>query len=173
MNIKELRTNEYGKFYEGYIKVLGEVELMPELKARTDAFHRLFERLKGRDLNYSYAPGKWTIAELILHIIDAERVFQYRALRIGRGDTTELPGYDQDVFVPNSNASERTLSSLQAEFDQVRNAGILLFENFPEVSMYKLGSASGEKVSVRALGFMICGHQKHHENILKERYLHE
>ncbi|THD67954.1 DinB family protein [Robertkochia marina] len=171
MNIKELQSNEYGKFYEGYIKVLGDVDLMSEFKARTDAFNSLFERLNEKDLHYSYAQGKWTIAELILHIIDAERVFQYRALRIGRGDTTDLPGYDQDIFVPNCNASERTLSSLQIEFGQVRSAGISLFENFPQEALLRLGTASGEKVSVRALGFMICGHQKHHENILRERYL--
>ena len=171
MNVKELKSNEYGKFYEGYIKVLGEVDLMPEFKARTEAFNRLLKGLEERDLNYSYAPGKWTIAELILHIIDAERVFQYRALRIGRGDTTDLPGYDQDIFVPNCNASQRTLSSLQAEFDQVRSAGISLFDNFPPEALLRFGRASSEKVSVRALGFMICGHQKHHENILKERYL--
>lgn len=173
MNTKELKSNEYGKFYEGYIRVLGAVDLMPEFKARTEAFNRILERLEETDLHYSYAPGKWTIAELILHIIDAERVFQYRALRIGRGDITDLPGYDQDVFVPNCNASGRTLASLKEEFGQVRTAGITLFENFPKEALLRVGRASGDKVSVRALGFMICGHQKHHENILKERYLKE
>ena len=120
---------------------------------------------------YRYAPGKWSIAELLLHIIDAERVFQYRALRIGRGDRTDLPGFDQDLFVNNSEAAHRTLDSLREEYNAVRLSSLLLFQSFTKVQLLSEGSADGQGVSVRALGFMICGHQKHHEEILKSRYL--
>lgn len=170
MRIKEIEPQEYDAFYAPYFKVLGEVELLPELKARREKFLLALSDLETVDLGYRYAPGKWSIAELILHIIDSERIFQYRALRFGRGDTTPLPGFEQDIYVPNSNAANRTLLSLQAEFSQVREASISLFEHFPNAALLNRGFANGSEVSVRALGFMICGHQKHHELILQERY---
>lgn len=171
MKTQDLTEAEYGTFYAGYIQVLGEVELLEEIKVRTEHFLTLLDRLKDDRLGYRYAPGKWSIGELILHIIDAERVFQYRALRLGRGDATPLPGYDQDLFVSSCNAEGRSLASLRQEFKAVREASRLLFESFSERELVRMGVASDSKVSVRALGFMICGHQKHHENILIERYL--
>ncbi|MBL7473579.1 DinB family protein [Robertkochia sediminum] len=171
MKTRDLTEAEYGAFYAGYISVLGEAELLEEMEVRTKHFLMLLEALDDDRLAYRYDPGKWSIGELILHIIDAERVFQYRALRLGRGDETPLPGYDQDLFVRTCNAGERSLASLRDEFVAVREASRSLFRSFSEKELVRMGEASDSKVSVRALGFMICGHQKHHENILKERYL--
>lgn len=171
MKTRDLTKAEYGAFYEGYIHVLGDVHLLEEMRDRGEAFADLLDTLTDDRLGYRYAPGKWSIAELIVHIADAERVFQYRALRLGRGDATPLPGYDQDVFVNGTDVSGRSLESLKREFLSVREASLTLFENFSEKELCLMGMASGSKVSVRALGFMISGHQKHHEQILKERYL--
>lgn len=171
MNTNQLKTSEYGQFYAGYIKVLGEVDLLEEMKNRKNAFNQLLGDLRSSDLHFRYAPGKWTIGQVILHITDAERVFQYRALRIGRGDQTPLPGYDQDLYVPNSDAEHRSLESLTGEFNQVRNSSLTLFEHFTDNALLRMGRAGENEVSVRALGFMICGHQKHHEQILQSRYL--
>lgn len=171
MNVQDLTNREYAPFYKPYIDVLGNVELLDEMLERQKEFNTLFDSLKDMDPGYAYAPGKWSIAELIVHIIDSERVFQYRALRFGRGDTTALPGFDQDIYVPNSYAENRSLASLKEEFNVVRDASVLLFRGFPKEALMNRGIASGSEVSVRALGFMISGHQKHHELVLKNRYL--
>lgn len=171
MKTRDLTKAEYGDFYAGYIEVLGNVDLLEEMRERKLEFEGLIDGLSDEQLTYRYAPGKWTIGEVILHIIDAERVFQYRALRFGRGDTVTLPGYDQDLFVESSDSEKRTLDSLKSEFLAVREASLTLFESFSDHVLGNIGVASGSEVSVRALGFMISGHQKHHEQILKQRYL--
>ncbi|WP_224490552.1 DinB family protein [Robertkochia flava] len=171
MKTKDLNKSEYAIFYAPYINVVGAVDLLEELVARQKAFNTILNGLEQHDLGYSYAPGKWTIAELILHIIDAERVFQYRALCIARGDMTSFPGYDQDTYVKASEAEKRSLVSLREEFNAVRAASLALFRSFSSSSMLRVGQADGKDVSVRALGFMISGHQKHHELVLKDRYL--
>jgi hypothetical protein len=106
-----------------------------------------------------------------LHVIDAERVFQYRALRIARGDHTPLAGFDQDAYVPNSGAGKRSRESIIEEYRAVRQATISLFSTFDAEALNQRGTASKSEVNVAALGFIICGHQKHHRNIIRERYL--
>ena len=120
---------------------------------------------------FRYAEGKWTIKDIILHLIDAERIFAYRALRIARNDKTALPGFEENDYVISANANEREFESLLKEYIIVREATISLFENLSETDLLKPGTASNASVSVRGIGYCILGHELHHKNIIIERYL--
>ena len=171
MRITELQAADYNPFYQTYIDVLGDVELMELLRKQLQNFPKFLESLPDAKLSFSYAPGKWTLAEVLIHVLDAERVFQYRALRIMRGDTTPLPGFDQDVFVPNSDAGRRTKESIIEEYKVIRRSTLALYSNMNGQFLQNVGTVSGSPMTVAALGFIICGHQKHHRNVLRERYL--
>ena len=120
---------------------------------------------------FRYDNGKWTIKELLQHIIDAERVLSYRALRFSRNDPSDLQGFDEDWYVGNSNGNERNFEDILEEFTYLRKANISLFNSFTSEMMLMLGTANGSIMSVRALGFIIVGHQMHHLKIIKEKYL--
>lgn len=167
----DLQENEYHKYYGPYIEIVGQTDLFQELRAGKQKFQKELEAIPQDKWNSRYAEGKWTIAEIALHLIDSERIFQYRALRFGRGDTTPLPGFDQDAFVPQSKAEARSKQSVLDEFKGVRDASIHLFESFSTDELKRLGTASDVPMSVRALGFVICGHQRHHFKIINEKYL--
>lgn len=167
----ELQPEDYNPFYQTYIDVLGDVELMDMLRRQLKNFPKFLDSLPDEKLDFAYAEGKWTIAEALLHVLDAERVFQYRALRFMRGDKTPLPGFDQDIFVPNSNADRRTKESIIEEYKVIRRSTIALYSNMNGQSLQRKGVASDSPMSVAALGFIICGHQKHHRNVIRERYL--
>lgn len=171
MHLSDLAKGDYHSFYEPYIQLLGDVELLEMLEKQYHNFPQFLASIPQEKLDHSYAEGKWTVAQVLVHIIDAERVFQYRALRISRGDMTPLPSFDQDAYVPQSNADKRTVESIIAEYKSVRSATISLFKSLPEKVLHRKGTASNAIVSVGALGFMICGHQRHHKMILKELYL--
>lgn len=162
---------EYGQFYQGYINQVTEDNVLPLLETELTRTIAFFESIPAEKLDYAYAEGKWTIKELIVHLSDAERVMAYRALRVGRGDQTPLPGFDENVYVPNSYASERTVADSLAEFKAVRQASIALFRTFKAEAWASVGIASGHPISVRALAYIIIGHTRHHINIIKERYL--
>jgi uncharacterized damage-inducible protein DinB len=134
-------------------------------------FPKFLKSIPSELLQHRYAPSKWSVAEVLVHILDTERVFQYRALRFGRGDGTPLPGFDQDAYVPESFSENRTIEDLVQEYQAIRESSLLLFKTFPEDRLMFRGTASGQGISLAALGFIICGHQKHHRNILRERYL--
>ena len=127
--------------------------------------------IPNKKLEYRYAIGKWTIKDIILHLIDAERIFAYRALRIGRGDMKLLAGFEENDYVTNANANGRSLESLIEDFQLVRKSTLLLFENFSDKQLMYLGTSSDNIISVRAIGFLISGHQNHHLKIVQERYL--
>lgn len=167
----ELPSSEYNPFYQTYIMALGNVELLDELKNGKETFLSFFEEIPEERLNYAYAEGKWSLAEALVHMIDTERIFQYRALCFARNDKTPLPGFDQDNYVPFSNAANRSKQSLIEEYKAVREATISLFASFDDEAIKRIGLASGSRMSVRALGFIICGHQTHHLHIIQERYL--
>lgn len=171
MKTSELAPGDYHSYYQPYIDALGEVELMDMMQNQLGNFPQFMEHIPAGQLHMAYAPGKWTIAEVLLHVIDAERVFQYRALRIARGDTTPLPGFEQDAYVAASNAGSRSMESLIEEYKTVRQASLSLFNSFAKEHLQKKGTASNVPISVAALGFIICGHQKHHRNIIRKRYL--
>lgn len=168
----ELTVSEYNPYYQPYMDVLGEeVKLMDQLIDGKDIFISFLRDIPSEKLNFSYADGKWTLSEILMHLIDAERVFQYRALRFARKDSTPLPGFDQDIYVPESNANQRSKDAIVSEYAAVRESSINLFKSFSDDELKRLGSASGSDMSVRALGFVICGHQAHHLKIIRERYL--
>lgn len=171
MNSKHVSTHEYAPFYSQYIKALGEVDLIEVLEESLKDLRTTLENLSEEKLTYSYAEGKWTIKELVQHIIDAERVLSYRALRFSRNDTTNLPGFNEDWYVANSNGNERSFKDILDEFFHVRNSTILLFKSFKPEMFLISGIASNSEMTVRALGFIIAGHQIHHLKIIKEKYI--
>jgi len=120
--------------------------------------------------NYRYAEGKWTIREILVHIIDDERIYGYRALRFARNDKTELPGFEQDEYAVYSNANNRTIESILEEYESVRRSTISLFRNLPDEAFLRSGTANNNPVTVRALIYHIAGHELHHMNIIRRNY---
>ena len=171
MNSVHLSTQEYAPFYSQYIKGLGEINLLEALESSLKDLTNTLESLSENKLIYKYAEGKWTIKELVQHIIDAERVLSYRALRFSRNDATNLPGFDEDWYVAYSNGNERNFKDILQEFIHVRNATISLYNSFTPEMLLMNGSANSSDMTVRALGFIIAGHQTHHLKIIKEKYL--
>ncbi len=171
MRTSELKAGDYNPFYQTYIDVLGDVDLLDMLQRQLNNFPQFLESLPDDKLGYAYGEEKWTIAEALVHILDTERVFQYRALRIMRGDETPLPGFDQEVFVPNSNAGRRTKESIVEEYKVIRRSTIALFKNMNGKTLGNTGTVGDSRITVAAMGFIICGHQKHHRNVIRERYL--
>jgi len=171
MRTAELNPEDYNPFYQTYVDTLGDIELLDMMRKQLKNFPQFLESLPDDKLHYAYADGKWTLAEALLHILDTERVFQYRALRFMRGDKTPLPGFDQDVYVPNSNASRRTKESIIEEYKVVRRSTLALYSDISSKTLKNIGVASDSPMTVAALGFIICGHQKHHRNVIRERYL--
>ena len=172
MKSNQLPVNEYADFYNSYIQVLENVVLQEELEICLHKFIKFVQNIPMDKFDYRYADGKWTIKEIIQHLIDSERVFSYRALRISRNDTTPLPGFDENSFVENTNANQRSLQGLLTEMAVVRQATVSLFNSFSVEQLSRIGIASNHQISVRAIGFIIIGHQEHHQNIFKERYLY-
>ena len=171
MNSVQLNDSEYAPFYSAYIKALGEVDLREVLKSSSKDLIETLSNLPEEKLLHRYEEGKWTIKELIQHITDAERVLSYRALRFSRNDATDLPGFDEDWYVANSNGNNRPIDELLEEFELVRKTTLALFKSFSPEMLANTGSANGSDMTVRALGFIIAGHQTHHLKIIKERYI--
>jgi uncharacterized damage-inducible protein DinB len=165
------QPGEYGAFYAGYIaQVPDDGQLLKHLREnleQTLAFIRSFPADK---LTTPCAPGEWTIQEILVHVADSERIFAYRALRFARHDATPLPGFDQDDYVPVSRANERDIASILAEYAAVRMATCTLFESFDEDTLARMGIASENPMSVRALAYIITGHELHHLKSIRENY---
>lgn len=171
MKTSDLSASEYNPFYHNYILSAGDNTLLSELERGKDELISFIENVPDEKLGYAYADGKWTLAELLVHVLDAERVFQYRALRFARNDETALAGFDQDIYVPQSNAGKRTKKDILEEYKTVRESTLSLFRSFSDEVLKRVGVASGSEMSTGAMGFVICGHQAHHLRIIKERYL--
>jgi uncharacterized damage-inducible protein DinB len=165
--------SEYAPYFEQYIKLVysEDTSILESLMSSQKEFESLLRNIPKEKHNFSYAEGKWTLKEVIQHIIDTERIFCYRALCFARNDKTSLPGYDQDVFVDNDNANDRNYYDLLDEMEVLRKSTIQLYKSFSEEALLRIGVASDEKMSVRALGYLFSGHQIHHLNVVKERYL--
>lgn len=164
---------EYAPYFEQYIKLVAKESktILENLEESQNEFNSLLRNLPIEKQNYAYAPGKWTLKQLIQHIIDTERIFIYRALCFARNDKTSLPGFDQDTFVANDTANQRDFLEMLEEMETLRESSIQLFKSFSKDALLRVGVASNNKMSVRALGYLFAGHQKHHVNIIKERYL--
>lgn len=165
------KDGDFSEYYRHYIDL---VEHDSHLAALRDNQKRIIKFLKGipKDKReHRYAEGKWTPKEIVLHLLDAERVFAYRALRFSRGDQTELPGYDHDNYVKPARAEKRKWKSIIAEYDAVRNATLALFENLPKRALDQSGVSNGASQTVRAIGYIIAGHEIHHMRVIQEKYL--
>ncbi|MBS1918204.1 MAG: DinB family protein [Bacteroidetes bacterium] len=158
-------------FYHGYINAAKSDDVLKAIKTSTKDFKKLLADIPKKKIDYAYAEGKWTIRELIQHIIDAERVFTYRALRFARKDATPLQSFDEKSWTENSQANSRKWKDMVDEFKAVREATECLFKSFNEDQLLSKGIASNKEINVLALGFISAGHVEHHINIIKERYL--
>ncbi|MFY0604082.1 MAG: DinB family protein [Flavobacteriaceae bacterium] len=166
-------TNEYADYFSRYINptIANGKSIVENLEESQQHFENVLKNVSKEKQNYAYAEGKWTLKELIQHIIDTERIFCYRALCFSRNDTTSLPGFDQDLFIDHGNANERLYNDIIEEMSIVRQGTILLFKSFSEEVLKRVGVGSGNNMSVRAAGYIISGHQNHHVKIAQERYL--
>ncbi len=171
MKTSELKDTAYNSYYKPYVLALGEVELNEELENGMNNFIHLLNKIPESRYSYAYEEGKWTIAEVILHIIDTERVFQYRALCFSRNDKTKLPGFEQNDYALESNAKNRSKASLINEYTAVRKSTIALYNSFNEGTLQRTGNANDSITSVGAQGFILAGHQAHHKKIIEERYV--
>lgn len=164
-------VNEASGFHFRYINQVKGDDFMQALTESAESTPVFLSTLTSSQWEHRYAPDKWNIKEVMVHVIDSERIFAYRALRIARGDKTPLPGFEQNDYVPLSKASDRSPESIMREYRAVRNATLEMFRYFDEDMLNRMGTASNTAVSVLALGFIIAGHEQHHLHILHERYL--
>jgi len=158
-------------FYHNYIKQVNADNLDEAFSNYTKEWIDFLNKIPDEKWNYAYAAGKWTIKELVQHVIDAERIFSYRALRMARKDQTPLPGFEENEYAAHSKADKRTKEDLIEETELVRRSIIKMFASFNEEQLESSGIASNSSVYVKAIGFIIAGHAQHHKNILTERYL--
>ena len=162
---------EYPPDFSSYIAQVNENEILPVLRSQIDALDVLLDRVSPDHETYRYAEGKWSIREIVGHLIDGERVFGYRALCIARGDTRSLPGFDQEEYLASAPYHHIELEDLLSEFRLVRQSNIAMFRNLDETAWTRIGTANDNQVSVRALAFGMAGHVRHHMNVLREKYL--
>jgi uncharacterized damage-inducible protein DinB len=172
--IPKPRAGEYAPYTVMYIGLLPDDDLiLKHLQDNLENTVRFIRSLPEEKLTDRYAEGEWTIKEILVHIIDDERIYCYRALRFARNDTTELPGFEQDEYVPYSGANDRELEAIIEEFIAVRKATITFFKSLDEEALERKGVGSGNIMSVRAAAYHIAGHELHHINSIKENYLYD
>ena len=169
--MKRLEKDEYAYFYETYVSLVNEIDIISAMKEQAAELIKLFAPISDEQGLYSYAEGKWTIKELLGHLIDGERVFVYRAFRFARKDKTPLPGFDQNPYIANANYNSVPINSLLRQLLLLRESNVLFFESLPESAWDDTGIASKHEITVRALAYICVGHIRHHTNILTEKYL--
>ncbi len=162
---------EYAAYYETYVSLVEETDIVSALRNQADELREIFSQMSDERGLYRYAEGKWSIKELLGHLIDGERVFAYRALRFARADSQPLAGFDQDPYIENANFDAVKLSDLLDEMLFLRKANTLFFNNLDEEAWNRTGVASENEISVRAIAYILVGHIRHHVKMLKERYL--
>jgi uncharacterized damage-inducible protein DinB len=165
------QSDEYATSFKKYIDVVPDGEPVAILESQLKEWQRLLAPLSEEAGNFRYAPGKWSVKEVLGHVIDAERIFSYRLLRIARGDKTPLPGFEQDDYIKTANSSSRRLTDLREEFEAVRRSSLALVSSLEDEALRRSGTSSGNPISARALVFIIAGHGRHHWQILGEKYL--
>ncbi len=163
-------ADEFSPFYADYIGRVPEADPVAALDTESAITRKLLGGVAEKDAGFRYAPGKWSVKEIVGHLCDTERVMSYRALCIARGDTTSLPGFDENLYVPAADFDRRTLNDLVGELSFVRLATLALFRSFREDDWRRRGTANGKPISVRALGYIIPGHERHHVMVLREKY---
>ena len=163
--------SEYAEYYGAYIGQVPERPVLGVLEEAPGELERVLAGVPREAETFAYAQGKWTVREVLGHILDTERVFAYRAIHIARSDGSSLPGMDQDVWAAGSNAAERTLADQLAEFRALREANTILFKSLSDEILGRTGTASDVPFTVRALVFIVAGHEIHHRRVLAERYV--
>lgn len=163
--------NEYAEYYETYVSLVDETDIVSALQNQLSELENLFAGIAEEKGSYAYAEGKWSIKQLVGHLIDGERIFSHRAFRFSRADETALASFEQDDYIKYANFNNRSLADLIEEFSLLRKANNILFKNLPAEAWSRTGTASDALVSVRALAYIMVGHVRHHVNILKTRYL--
>lgn len=166
-----ISPSEYNPYYRHYIEMVENINLFDALSMGMDTTSTFFENLPINKWDYKYAEGKWTPKDILQHIADTERVFAYRALYFARSNNADLKGFDENIFAENAIASNKTVEDLLHNYTVVRNATLSLYRDFDKTQLIQIGKANGSVMSVRASGFIICGHEMHHCNIITERYL--
>lgn len=165
------KPGEYAPSYEPYVAAVPQGDVLAFLLAQADEAGTLFGGLSEAQGAFRYAPGKWTLKDLLQHLIDSERIFSYRGMRIGRGDTTPLPGYEENAYAAAAHADRRAVADLLAEWQAIRAASLGLFRSLPDAAWAHLGSANGVPVTARCFPYFCAGHTAHHLGIIQERYL--
>lgn len=164
--------NEFSPFQKKYIdQTIGDENVKVCIEKSTAQLAAFLQTIPAEKHDFSYADGKWTIRQMVQHLIDTERILSYRALCVARGETKSLPGFDEDDYANNSHAQLRDWDGLVSELLLIRQASVLLFQSFTDKDLEKIGTANGNPTGTNALGFMIVGHALHHQQILQERYL--
>jgi hypothetical protein len=169
-NIEAPDASEYAPYYGWYISLVKAGDILAALAEQAEETWALFAGLSDVQGHYRYAPEKWSVKEVLGHVIDVERVFAYRALRIARNDRTPLPGFEQDDYVRYGGFASQRLADLIEEFVCVRRANLMLFQQFSPEAWMRLGTADEKAISVRAIAYIMAGHELHHRQVLKEKY---
>jgi uncharacterized damage-inducible protein DinB len=170
-NVSKPEETEYLSYYSGYVSRVGDANVLDTLGKQLDETLGLLRSIPESQAGFRYAPGKWSIKELVGHMIDTERIFAYRALRFARNDRTPVPGYEQDDYIRHASFDDYPLDDLAAEFASVRQSTLFLFRHLDEEAWMRRGVANESEVSVRALAYIIAGHELHHREVLRSKYL--
>lgn len=165
------KKEDYIPYFEKYINLIEEGDIVSALKANHQSTLDFMESIPRQKVSYFYDEGKWTVKQVFNHIIDTERILGYRALRFARGDSQLLTGFDENLYAANANLTETNMQLLMDEFDSVRLSHVLMFKQLSEKELALKGQMASGIASVLALGYFICGHNQHHINVVKERYL--
>ena len=170
MRIERPSAGEYDPYYQGYVSRIAEDDVLPLLARQPGEIRTALASVSEEQSGFRYAPGKWTVREVIGHLIDTERVFGYRAMSIARGEAGALPGFDENAYTANAGHDRCRLSSLVDEFDALRRSHVALFLHLDREAAARIGTANGRPISVRALSFIMVGHARHHLATLASRY---
>lgn len=171
MTKADITTDEFKSYYKVYLDRVSQDTSLFEALEQQHELIGFFNSIPLEKHDFIYAPKKWTPRQILQHLIDTERIFMNRALRFAREDFTELPGYDEKYYAEHCFSNKRSVEGMLEEYKAVRNSSIYLYKSFDERALINVGKASGGKFSVRVIPFILCGHQKHHIHIIKERYL--
>lgn len=171
MSLRKPDPSEYGDAYAHYLDAAPSGDALALHQAQTDEVSALFRGLTEAQGGYRYAPGKWSLKDLLQHLTDAERIFAYRCLRLGRGDATPLPGFEEEDYAAAAEADSHSLADLLADFLAARQASLALFRSLPDAAWGHRGTTSGKSITARCLPYILLGHADHHLKVIRERYL--
>jgi len=163
-------AGEYAPYFERYVGRVPEGDVLPVLERQRSELRAAFSGVSEERGGFRYAPGKWTVRELLGHVIDTERIFAYRALCIARGEAAPLPGFEQDPYVANAGHDRWTLAELLDDFDSVRRSNLAMLTHLDDAAVRRVGTSSGHATSVRAIAYILAGHVRHHLGVLAEKY---